>query len=277
MHPIIRKLKLAVKQNQDQGVSPLVIRVLVKEILQDYILAAIYGSSYAGNLIFYGGTALRKIYDLDRMSEDLDFETDGEVSIVEVKKVVELFFKKQKFAGVEYKIQQGQIINRLTLKFSILQDLGLSAHQSEKLHLKIEINPEKKDRIYQTELFPFMKDQFSVMVKHYSLPVLMAGKITACLERVFQKGNSGVTVKGRDYYDLIWYMKNKIQPSDEYLKDAGYDSKTVFTQLDEKIKQIKSKDLLLDLQPFFKSTKYINSWCNNFHDFYQQFSKEYSS
>ena len=103
----------------------------------------------------------------------------------------------------------------------------------------------------------------------------MTGKIDACLNRVFKKGSTGIKVKGRDYYDLIWYMQNKVSLDEEYLKKIKLSQKEIFVALDEQVAQVDSKDLLFDLQPFFASKTYIHDWCKNFHSFYDRYRELY--
>jgi predicted nucleotidyltransferase component of viral defense system len=275
MHPIDQKLKAIANRATKDNLDPLTVRILLKEYLQSHILFAIFNSEIGNDLVFYGGTALRKIYGLDRMSEDLDFEVNRPVKLKEIADKILVYFSHLGLKGVECKIQDGEKIGRLTFKFQLLSKLELSAFDTEKLHVKVEINQRLKDS-FETELSPLIEDQMSAMIKHYSLPVMMAGKMVACVTRVFKKGATGITVKGRDYYDLIWYMNQKIEPNEKYLDKLGYKVESIWRELDKKIELIKPKDLLLDLQPFFSSRKYIKDWCSNFPLMYQKYRRVYN-
>ena len=94
MHPVYKRLEYIVNEAKINNVDPLTVKILIKERLQSYILGAIYSSPYAKELIFYGGTALRKIYNLDRMSEDIDFETNKKVKLDKLAKTIINYFKK---------------------------------------------------------------------------------------------------------------------------------------------------------------------------------------
>ncbi len=138
MHPIITELKEIIRTND--SAPPIVLRSLLKEHLQNYVLDFIYESPKHKDLIFYGVTCLKKIYGLDRMSEDLDFETDLTYdSEVLAKELEGYFLKKQKFSDVKIKHQNVNNVNRITLKFPILNKLGLSNNKNENLHIKVEI------------------------------------------------------------------------------------------------------------------------------------------
>ncbi len=276
MHPITFKLKNNVDTLKQKGISEAALRVFAKESLQNHILHAIYSHPKYKELIFYGGTCLRKIYGLNRMSEDLDFESPVKFSLTEIGNYLVVYFKNQEFEKVDYSLQQGEHICRVTIKFPILYELGLSKMASEKLHVKVEVNSFLKGK-FSTELTPLMTESLPVIVKHYSIEVMMASKIIACLERVFLKGDTGINIKGRDYYDLLWYMGKGVQPDKRYLASGKkkYTTKSVFNELDKKIEKIKKEDLLIDLLPMFEDEAYIREWCTNFHSFYHRFRKAY--
>ena len=74
MHPIKYQLQTIVQEAKSKNKSNALIRNKLKEYLQDIILYIIYSNKKYKDLIFYGGTLLRKVYGLNRLSEDLDFE-----------------------------------------------------------------------------------------------------------------------------------------------------------------------------------------------------------
>ena len=276
MHPIYKKLQKIVRDAKSDKLDSLTTRILLKEYLQTHILSAIYSSPHGQNLIFYGGTALKKAYGLDRMSEDLDFTSGKKVDLNDFADTVSDYFKKLKFKNVDYKIQSGEKINRITFKFPILNKLGLSPMASEKLHLKVEISHSSSGSGLDTKISMLQENQISTVIKHYSLPVLMAGKIVACLERVFKKGDTDILIKGRDFYDLIWYMSKEVLPDKKRLKHSGYTPTIIWPALDKKIKPITSKDLIADLRPFFTSINYTKTWCKNFHSLYSRYREFYN-
>jgi predicted nucleotidyltransferase component of viral defense system len=255
-----------VQEARQSNLSDGIIKLLLKEFLQDIVLSHIYSHKNFKELIFYGGTCLRKLYGLDRFSEDLDFESFGKFDLELLGKYLQEEFKKDGIE-VEYKIQRGENINRVTLKFPILLDLGLSSYNNENLHIKVEVNFDVKGEC-NTEKTPYTVDQYSCVIKHYSLEVLMAGKMIACVNRMFKRGENNVT-KGRDFYDLIWYINQNIKPDISKLKDEGYTLESMLDNLDTKIGNIEIEDLKEDLFPYFTNTRYIDDWCNNFKEIYQ--------
>ena len=103
---------------------------------------------------------------------------------------------------------------------------------------------------------------YSVILKHYDISTLFACKIVACLDRIYVKGKKKIYVKGRDFYDLIWFLNNTdILPNKKKLLDVNnrYTIKEIFNLLDEKVTLIKSSDLLDDLENLIEDSKYIFS------------------
>ncbi len=274
MHTVIYKLKTLTDEYKEKGYHEELIKNLLKEYLQDIILSVIYNDEEFKNLIFYGGTCLRKLYNINRLSEDLDFESHNPIDLNDLKNVFLKYFQIEKLNKVSASIQKGEHVNRCTLKFEILYDLGLSDHKNEKLHVKVEVN-ENPLGDFSTESTPYGQDIYSCVIKHYGLETLMAGKMIACISRVFKKGDTGVSIKGRDFYDLIWYMQKRVSPNEKVFKAIDSNKDKVFKKLDNMIKDIKSKDLLIDLEPLFENNKFIIDWCNNFHNFYDKYREFY--
>jgi hypothetical protein len=103
---------------------------------------------------------------------------------------------------------------------------------------------------------------------------MMAGKMLACLERSFQIGSTGTLIKGRDYYDLLWFMQQQVQPLEDKLAQEGAQAYTVASAmlaLREKVDQIQAKDLELDLLSLFEERTYIEAWIAAFHENFSAF------
>jgi hypothetical protein len=170
--------------------------------------------------------------------------------------------------------QQG--IQRLTLRFPILQTLGLSPIPSEALHLKVEISHHKQiAKIQHTPVFYYGR---SFVPSHFSLETMMAGKMLACLERSFQKGNTPTMFKGRDWFDLIWFMQQQVIPLEEKLQKEGaqpYTIQQAILALSERAGQIRPRDLAIDLLPIFEQRVYIENWITAFHENFQRLSGYY--
>ncbi|HRX43847.1 MAG TPA: nucleotidyl transferase AbiEii/AbiGii toxin family protein [Candidatus Dojkabacteria bacterium] len=277
MHTLTKSLQELVTEGREKGYEDSKIGVILKEYIQDIVLYIVYNNPQTSTLIFYGGSSLRKIYGLDRFSEDLDFENPEGIDLIIIPEIIQKYFKGIGMTGVECKAQESKNITRITVKFPIAQEIGLSTHSNEKLHVKVEVN---NDLIgsYPTELTSKMLRRYSVILRHYDISTLFACKIVACLDRVYVKGNKEVNIKGRDFYDLIWFINNtNILPNEKKLLDVNkeYTVGNVFNLLDKKIAEIKSSDLLDDLRNLLEDGEYIIKWCNNFQEIYSSSKQRY--
>ncbi len=95
----------------------------------------------------------------------------------------------------------------MTLKFPVLNALGLSPNTNEALHLKVEVSQHEQIAVIQHT--PVLVYGRSLVAAHFSLETMMAGKMLVCLERSFARGRSGVQVKGRDFYDLCIFVDDQ--------------------------------------------------------------------
>jgi predicted nucleotidyltransferase component of viral defense system len=277
MHTLIKSLQNIVKESREEGYEESKIRIVLKEYLQDIILYILYNNSQTSKLIFYGGSSLRKIYGLDRFSEDLDFENPEGIGLEVVSEIVAEYFDEIDLQEVECKTQESNNITRVTVKFSILKELGMSDYDNEKLHVKVEVNNHLTGS-YPTELTSKMLRNYSVILKHYDISTLFACKVVACLDREYVKGKKNIYVKGRDFYDLIWFMHNTdVLPNEKKLLDVNkdYSVENVFNLLDKKVQKIKSSDLFEDLQYLIEDGEYAKKWCDSFQEIYLSARKKY--
>lgn len=273
MHPIIRELKEITEIQRASGTGNDVILVMLKERLQGRILHAIYSHEEYKKLCFVGGTALRRLENLPRVSEDLDFNTLKVPNLLDLGNFIVNYFNKNKLPNVDFSVQQSAVVYRLTIKFKVLFECGFSRLPEEKLHVKIEIT-ETPERL--SVITPIILDGLPIAIKHNPIEIMMSGKIFACLNRVWEKGTTGIKIKGRDYFDLIWYMEKGIIPDKATLKENGLTIQSAFDALDRKVEGLKAEDLYEDLQTFFPNQDYIQARCENFHESYRKYRIRYS-
>ncbi len=273
---LVNLLEDFVNQKKQAGWPNFVINNGLKEYLQFSILAFIYGKKEYQNFIFMGGSALRIVYNLPRLSEDLDFNLKSE----DYKKLdlkilggkLQKYFQEKFLLNISWRVQGG---GRLYLKFPILKQLGLASDEgSDFLYVKIEILVEDfSDPEY--EIVPVSGFGFNFIVKTYSLKFLMTGKISAILDRSWFKGKENeINIKGRDYYDLFWYLDKGIKPDFATLyarfkiKDESDLKKVLRENIDRNVTE---KKLFYDLANFFSEQEFISSFCKN----YKEIMKKY--
>ncbi len=252
-------------------------RIILKELLQAYTLDFLYNNSRYRKLRFYGGTCLHVIYGLNRLSEDIDLDNSEAIDLDALENDLVSYFRSSiGYPDLTAKTQIGEWgVLRTTLKFTILYSLGLSAHADEALHLKVEVSQHKQIAVVKRT--PVLFGGRSFVAEHFSLETMMAGKMLACLERKFQKGE-GAAIKGRDYYDLLWFMQQKIMPLEEKLAGDGlqpYTIQSAMTILAEKVEALSINDLAEDLLPLFEQRTFIESWLESFKDNFRDYVKAY--
>lgn len=275
MGTLLNDLENGVWEGRRLNLRPDVLRIKLKEKLQLSVLDFVYNHALYNQLIFYGGTCLRICFGMNRMSEDVDFETSGSFDKKDFASQIKDYFAKNMHDNSVTTHVPGKNISRIELRFPVLCALGLTNHEGENLIIKVEVNQIKDS--YPIEFMTLSRDRFSMVIRHYDLPTLMAGKMLACLERVWEK--KGVRVKGRDYYDLIWYMQKGIIPNATRLSAATqpYTMKEAFEKISQKVEKIKTNDLLADLGALFENVDFPKRWVAMFQEQFRQLYCHYVS
>ena len=193
--------------NRDQATAAL------REIMQEVALAGLYRAGFYEKAAFYGGTALRIFYGLDRYSEDLDFSLLADEPAFSFQPYLEAIITEFNSQGMQVSIRekpktvQTNIESAFLKSETIWKELvldGILPQQGmgQVAIIKIKIEVDKRPPLgFDTEE-KLLTQPFSFYVKCFSLPDLFAGKMHALLFRKWQNN-----VKGRDWYDLEWYIK----------------------------------------------------------------------
>jgi hypothetical protein len=273
---IIDELQHIVLQSKQNKLSDLYIRSLLKEYLQVYILNFIYThKKYSSTFIFTGGTCLRHCFNLNRLSEDLDFDITEQIDTALVTKEIEKYFNITHLY-TDIKIHLLQKGRQILCKFPVLHTLNLANEsESDLLYVKVDITPISSD-IYNTNTTLKSLYGFNYLVTHYDLPSLMSGKITAILTRNRMVGKENIPiVKGRDFFDLLWYLEQKIVPNLDRVNSilgTQYDFNQLVDILDQKVDQMIGSQRTYfkqDLIPFIANSqildKYVDVYQTNYH------------
>lgn len=251
-----------------------------KEELQFYVLNFIYHHPEYSKWIMYGGSVLRIIHGLDRMSVDLDFEVSHTVTnkfLEELEKEIKNYFTNAYNSGDDFLKIKITKDRGLLLKFYIGNELS-SGHPSKQLHVKIDLNHFEAPKTV-VERRPINRDQLSFVILTYNMGALMASKIAA----IFLRGARGAGEavygeKGRDIYDLLWYMEKKIVPDFDYLIAKGVDIKdprALFNRLTLQMNKVNNENLKNDLSPLFIDQTFIKNWLANWHESFLRLLDEY--
>lgn len=234
-------------------------RNILKEYLQIVALDYLYSSPVYGQLVFYGGSCLAQCHGLPRLSEDLDFvDIPGVLDIRKLAGDLAEYFR----GATDLKVISTTQKFRVLLKFPVLKELGLSGESdSDFLLLKIEVfRDDGLLRNCPVEAVPIFKMNRSIIVKAFDLPTLMATKIRAVLHRKWEKtsndGKALATVKGRDYFDLMWYFRKGIFPNLSCIKEAS-DKDELKRLLLNAVEKADPTSIKLDLDALIADDRYV--------------------
>jgi hypothetical protein len=243
----------------------------LKEILQEIVLSGLSDAGFFEHALFQGGTSLRIFYNLERFSEDLDFilkKPDPNFKWQPFLNVVNNICKQYGLAPeIIDKSKAGNAVQKMFLKdTSVIKFLNLSFHHYslQKLVIKfeIDINPPAGS---QAEI-KFLDFPVAAAVAVQDLSSNFAGKSHALLCRNY--------IKGRDWYDFLWYVAKGVLPNFSYLSNAikqqgpwvGQDIQVTpewyLAALKEKIETINWQEAAKDVAPFLneRERKTLNLW-----------------
>ena len=264
-------LRKIVLEEQEKNTPNFIIRNMIKEYLQFPVLNFIYNNKKYKNIIFTGGSCLRVCFGLPRMSEDLDFDLKKsdwkKFDIQELATDIQKYFKTNFLFDVKIKTQ-GE--SRIYLKFPILKELGVASDsESDLLYVKVE--PMESPFVSpQVEIQSIFKYGYNFIVKRYSLEFLMTGKLQAIFLREWFSGKDNeVDIKGRDFFDLYWYLEEGIKPNYKNLKKSIKieNEKQLYKELKNRIeKKVTSNKLSYDLRNFFKEQNFVEDFCKNYKE-----------
>ncbi|HLT86279.1 MAG TPA: nucleotidyl transferase AbiEii/AbiGii toxin family protein [Sphingobacterium sp.] len=248
----------------------------LREIMQEIALAGLERSGFFEKAAFYGGTALRILHGLDRYSEDLDFsllEVDPSFSLEHYFDAVVTEFsalgitvhinekKKSIQSNVDSAFLKSDTVWRELVLENILPEMGL--HDLPPVKIKIEIDREPPLG-FRTEEKLLIRP-FSFYIKSFDLPSLFAGKMHALLFRKWKN-----RVKGRDWYDLEWYIKkgvtlytdhflSRAQDSGDW-KDESISHEQILELLRKKIETANFDHIRADVVRFVKDAAVLDIW-----------------
>lgn len=254
----------------------------IVEIMQEITLMGLWRSKFFEHAAFYGGTALRILYGLNRFSEDLDFsllKPNPHFNLVPFLNAIE---EELEISGLKICVDQKITPPKSTIQSAFLKagtletfiriglDESLKRHtqSNELIKLKLEIDIDPPAR-FETEV-RYLTSPFPFSVRSYVPEDLFAGKMHALLCRPYK-----VRVKGRDWYDFIWYvnkgfhlnlahLEERMRQSGHYRATTALTPKRFLTFMEEKITTLNVKSAQEDIKRFVSSAREVEGWSKPF-------------
>lgn len=256
-------------------------RNAIKEVMQEIVLCALSKAGFFNEAAFYGGTALRIFYHLDRFSEDLDFsllikDKDFDLSIYfpKLKEIVKSFGlnveieikEKTKDSNIQSAFLKGDTIEHFLLFYP--DDLIQGINKNEKVKIKFEIDTMPPGCATYEIKYRLLPMPYSI--KLYDEASLFSGKIHAIICRSWKS-----RVKGRDLYDYVFYLSRNTQFNlphlQEKLIDSQYIDANVIISCDdirkmliERFNEIDFEQAKEDVIPFIKNPSVLDIWSKEF-------------
>ena len=255
----------------------------LKEIIQEIALLGLWRAKFFEHAAFYGGTALRILYGLERFSEDIDFsliepQTDFELApyldaikvelnsmgfMVNVEERI-----KNKGTSIDSAFIKAETKEHL-IKFDVPEEISAHIHHKERMKIKFEVDSDPPGG-FETDA-KILLQPIAFSVRTYKLPDLFAGKVHAVLARAWLNGR----IKGRDYYDFVWYIGRdvpvKLSHLEQRLRQTGsWSSKKSMTRVDlvnlleQKFSNLDIELAKKDILPFIKDPQAVAVWSREF-------------
>lgn len=254
----------------------------IKEIVQEVVLCGLSRGGFFKEAAFYGGTALRIFYGLDRFSEDLVFSLITRNPNFELTKFFTYIENETKSLGLNFNVIEkiksiDTNIKSAFLKgntkehiLSFYEDSGdstfINKNETIQIKFEVDINP-PIGATYETK-FGLLPSPYQVRL--FDLQSLFAGKIHACLCRNWKS-----RVKGRDFYDYVFFLsigakvnlinlKAKLVQSKFIDEDYDLTINKLKMLLNERFENLDIEQAKQDVLPFIKEKKKLDLWSKEF-------------
>ena len=277
MHEAIRPmLDRYAPQTRDDYVNAL------REILQELALLGLWRSKFFERAAFYGGTALRVLYGLDRYSEDIDFSLLAPDPGFSLGQYGESLLREIGSFGFRVEFEQRERTRQTAIESAFLKahtlkqllvieadaERLLGLHPGSALRIKLEVDTDPPGGFETESRYLLQPIPFAVRV--YSLPDLLAGKLHAILCRQWQ-----TRVKGRDWYDLAWYvgrhpqvrlshLEARMRQSGDYRDEMPLTRDRLMELLRQAVDRLNVDRARDDVVRFVRDRRTIDIWSRDF-------------
>ena len=252
-------------------------RNALKEVVQEVALCGLSRAGFFKSAAFYGGTALRIFYGLDRISEDLDFSLIAPDPSFGLKAYFPILESEIRATGLNFTVEEKVKSAESNIRSAFLkgntkehilsffrgQDSS-ALHPGEIIRIKFEVDIDPPAHAAFETKYRLLPSPYEVRL--YDLPSLFAGKIHAVLCRAWKN-----RVKGRDLYDYVFYLAKGAAVNLAHLKarlvDSGFvgedfqlDQDSLIGLLNERFASIDYEQAKQDVLPFIKDKSKLNLW-----------------
>lgn len=243
-------------------------RNAIFEVNQQVILAGLYNGGFFDIAAFYGGTCLRIFHGLQRFSEDMDFSLLATNDKFDFTKYFQPIIDEFAIVGREVEIKKkdkknfGKVESAFLKDNTDVYDISIQTDKSIKIKIEVDTQPPLNFRTEQKLLL----QPHSFMTRCFTLSDLFAGKMHALVYRAWKN-----RVKGRDWYDFEWYVRNNISLGFSHLAERALQFNNEVITRETFIKKLKDRfasanmnQVKSDVLPFIKNPKELDIWSNDY-------------
>ena len=250
--------------------SALERQAVQQEVMQLIALSGLARGGFFERAAFYGGTCLHLFYGMERFSEDMDFSLLAPDSNFDFESYFPAIKEEFALAGKEVEIQMKHKGRPSSIESAFLKEssevfrIGFTTQKQIKVKIEVDIDPPPD---FSTEQKLLVKP-VSRWIRAYSIGDLFAGKVSAALFRAWR-----TRVKGRDWYDLEWYVRNGFVCNLRHLSARGREAspdidlssrEAVIAAFRERIANIDFKAASDDVRPFLKDASCLDIWSRDY-------------
>ena len=238
------------------------------EVMQQVVLSGLYRGGFFKEAAFYGGTCLRIFHGLRRYSEDMDFSLLEKNPDFKLEEYFPAIIEEARLLGREVTITKKDKRSFGKVESAFLKDntnVYNIAFQTEKtLKIKIEVDTDPP-LLFHTEQKLLMQP-FSFSTRCFALPDLYAGKMHALTFRQWKN-----RVKGRDWYDFEWYVRNRVPLDFSHLRVRCQEfngleltEERFLELLKERLANTDIEQVKADVAPYIIDPRELDIWSNDY-------------
>lgn len=243
-------------------------RNAIYEVNQQIVLAGLADGGFFDKAAFYGGTCLRICHGLNRFSEDMDFTLLKEDASFRFEQYFQPIIDQFALVGRNVEIQKkdkknfGKVVSAFLKDNTDVYNISFQTEKSIKVKIEVDTVPPLKFTTEQKILI----DPKTFMIRCVTLPDLFAGKMHALVFRAWKN-----RIKGRDWYDYEWYVRNRIPMNWEHLKERilqfdGHEMslEQFVSKLRERLSSADIEKVKEDVLPFLNNKSELDLWSNDY-------------
>ena len=243
-------------------------RNAIFEVNQQIILAGLYNGGFFNEAAFYGGTCLRIFHGLQRFSEDMDFSLLAPNEDFDFTKYFQPIIDQFALVDRNVEIKKKDKKNFGKVESAFLKDntdvYDITFQTEKSIKIKIEVDTQPPMSFHTEQKLLLLPESF--MTRCFTLPCLYAGKMHALVYRVWKN-----RVKGRDWYDLEWYVRHNVPLNFTYLHERALQfnneditKESFLEKLNEHLATTDIKQVKADILPFIRNPKEMAIWSNDY-------------